>query len=56
MNIELAFPYFRFGKIEGFVERILPSKRGSWFSIEVLSCATLIGFAWWYVTINTVVE
>jgi len=54
--VELAFPYFRLGKLEGFVERVRPSKRGSWFSVDVISRATLIGVAWWCVTINTVVE
>lgn len=54
--VELAFPYFRLGNLEGFVERVRPSKRGSWFSVDVISRATLIGVAWWCVTINTVVE
>jgi hypothetical protein len=50
--ITIDLPYIRLGNVEAFVERVSPSKRGQWFSIQRDHSGTLLGFAWWDVQVN----
>ena len=52
MTIIIESQYIRLGNVEAFIERMSPSKRGTWFSRQRSHLGTLLGFAWWDVQIN----
>ena len=52
MTIIIESQYIRLGNVEAFIERMSPSKRGTWFSRQRSHLGTLVGFAWWDVQIN----
>ncbi|MHA6864491.1 hypothetical protein [Ralstonia pseudosolanacearum] len=52
--ITIDLPYLRLGNVEAFIERVPPSKRGAWLSIERDTQGLHLGLLWWDVQINPV--
>lgn len=52
MTITINLPYIRLCNMEAFIERVPPSKRGAWLSLQRDHQGTLLGLLWWDVQIN----